>query len=183
MMNGSVFRDMLRDAKLPERSVSICLRGDLAADHENAERDLATARRDTTDSLEGSGVGAYIDRIEKLQADMAEHTYPFRLRALPRAAFRELIAGHPPRRDEAGEPVREDVAIGVDNSTFFNALIRTCTIDPELSEDEWQNLLANLLTDRQFSDLADAAWYVNRGEVDVPFSLAASLARRATAGE
>lgn len=177
------FKALLAGAKLPERSVPICLRGDLAADHEALERQLGQAQKKVVDSLDGNGVGDLVDRIEALQAEMAEHTYPFRLRALPRADFRALFAAHPPRRDDENNIVEADRNLGVNRDTFFDALIRACTIDPALEDAEWDELLGGRLTDRQFGDLEDAAWYLNRGEVDVPFSQAASLARRNTSSE
>lgn len=179
------FKTLLKGARLPERSVPVCLRGDLVADHEAAERDLEQAKRNPGNSLAGTGEGALVDRIEALQADMQEHTYPFRLRALPRHEFRTLVLAHPPRRegDGDGELIREDAILGVNRETFFDQLIRSCVIDPQLDGQEWDDLLGNKLTDRQHGDLSDAAWFLNRGEVDVPFSLAASRSRRSTEAE
>jgi hypothetical protein len=179
----SLFQEMLKTAKLPERSIPICLRGDLAADHEAAERSLESARRCPVDSLDGSGTGTLIEHIENLQAQMAEHTYTFRMRALVRSAFRALIAAHPPRRGDDNEPLADDVNLGLNRETFFDALIRACTIDPELTEPEWRDLLDQQLTDRQYDDLSTAAWLLNRGEVDVPFSALASREKRNSATE
>lgn len=175
------FRTLLKQAKLPERSVPVCLRGDLAADHEAAERALEAAQRAATNDMEGDGVGALVDRIETLQAEMREHTYDFRLRALPRHEYRELVAAHPPRRNDDGEVNQGDVALGFNQDTLIPDLIRRATIDPDLDDGEWEQLLGEKLTDRQYGDLADAAYFLNRGEVDVPFSRAASRAKRDSA--
>lgn len=183
-MTAGDFATLLKGARLPERSVPVCLRGDLAADHEAAERDLEQAQQATGNSLEGAGVGALVERIEALQAEMREHTYDFRVRAIPRPDFRALLAAHPPRRDETtGELDADDVNLGFDQTTFQDALIRACTVDPVLDDAGWQELLGEKLTDRQYLDLSNAAWFVNRGEVDVPFSRAASRAKRDTADE
>jgi hypothetical protein len=176
------FKAMLAEAKLPERTVAICLRGDLVADHEAAERELEVAQKRPADSLEGNGVGAIVDRIEALEAEMREHTYPFRLRALPKPQFRALLAAYPARRGEDGEVVDSDRFTMSNLDEMLPALVRACTVDPELDTDEWADL-EEKLTDRQQGDLADAAWGVNRGEVDVPFSRAASLAKRTSGGE
>lgn len=176
----SDFKALLAEARLPERTVEVCLRGDLAADHEAAERELEQAQRAPSDSLAGSGAGAIVDRIEALEAQMREHTYPFRLRALSRPAWRKLLAEHPPRRDDAGKIVDEDAGVELNVETFYAALIRACLVDPVLDGDDWARL-TEALTDRQYGDLASAAWLLNRGEVDVPFSLAASRMRRASA--
>lgn len=173
------FAKLLADAKLPERTVMICLRGDLAADHEAAERELELAEKQGSDSLAGTGAGAIVDRIEALEQEMREHTYEFRLRALPKPAWRKLCGEHPPRRGDDNEIVPTDL-IGVNAETFYDAIIRACLIDPELTDDEWGQLV-EALTDRQYDEIADAAWGLNRREVDVPFSRAASRMKRDSA--
>lgn len=175
------FKAMLAGAKLPEATVMICLRGDLAADHEAAERELERAEKQSADSLAGSGVGDLVDRIEALEAEMREHSYEFRFRALPRREWQVLVAEHPPRKGEDGAPVLTD-RIGVNAETFYDAIIRACLVDPELTDEEFEQLTASL-TDRQYDELSDAAWGLNRREVDIPFSLAASRMKRTSAGE
>jgi hypothetical protein len=175
------FKALLAGAKLPERTVQICLRGDLVADHEAAERELEVAGRTVGDSLAGSGTGAIVERIEALEAQMREHTYPFRLRAVSKPAFRALVAAYPPRRDAEGNIVPEDRVILCNQDELLPALVRVSVIDPELTAAEWEELLGKI-TDRQFGDLADAAWFLNRGEIDVPFSVIASRAKRDSAG-
>lgn len=175
------FKTMLAEAKLPETTVMICLRGDLAADHEAAERELAEAEQRTGESLAGSGAGEIVDRISALEDQMREHSYEFRLRALPRPAWRALVAEHPPRRDVDNAIVQTDL-IGVNAETFYDAIIRACLVDPELDDADWA-ALEGALTDRQYDELAEAAWGLNRREVDIPFSLAASRTRQVSAGE
>jgi hypothetical protein len=198
------FKAMLAEAKLPEKSVPICLRGDLVADHEAAERDLEVAQKKPADSLAGNGVGEIVERIEALEAEMREHTYDFRLRALPKPKFRAIVAAHPPRRDEDGSVVEQDRYIMANYDELLPALVRACTVDPELAPEDWRFLEVGddeetrarltaegredeireaALNDRQWGDLYDAAWFVNRGEVDVPFSRAASLVKRNSSGE
>jgi hypothetical protein len=172
------FKAMLADAKLPERTVQICLRGDLVAEHEAAERELGSAQRAAADSLAGNGAAEIAERIEALEAEMREHTYEFRLRALPRHEFRALMSEHPPREGE-----RLDTAYVVNADTFFPALIRASVLDPELDAAEWAELLENQLTDFQFNSLFLTAWGLNTREVDIPFSLAASRMRRGTGDE
>lgn len=176
------FKAMLAEAKLPENSVPICLRGDLVADHEAAERDLEVAQKKPADSLAGNGVGEIVERIEALEAEMREHTYDFRFRAIPKPDFRAMVAAHPPRRDEDGSVVEQDRYMMANYETMLTALVRACLIDPPPEEVDWDELDAKL-TDRQQGNLADAAWFVNRGEVDVPFSRAASLVKRNSSGE
>lgn len=177
----STFKEKLAAARLPERIVPICLRGDLVADHEAAERELEQAQKTANDSLAGNGVGPIVDRIEALEAEMREHTHDFRLRALPKPAWRVLVGEHPPRRNEDGSMVDADRS-GINSATFYDALIRACLIDPVLDDEDWADLV-EALTDRQYDDLADSAWALNRHEVSIPFSRAASRMRRASGDE
>lgn len=184
-------KEMLKAAKLPETTVPLCLRGDLQADFEQAERDLAEAQRRPADSLAGTGTRAIAERIEDLREQMQEHTVDFRFRALSRHAWKALRDEHPPRRKEDGS-IDERDALGTNIDTFFDELIRVSLTEPELDEDDWRTLFGDdeeerarreaegepvedgTLTDRQWNQLADAAWTLNRGDVKVPFSRAAS---------
>lgn len=193
----SSYKDHRKDAQRAERTVPICLRGDLVADWEAAEFELRRAQdqRLGADSKEDAGLGALADRVQALEAEMREHMENWRLRALPRFKFRALVAAHPPRKGEDGEVLDED-QLGLNRDTFFPALIRACLVHPHLDDDDWVWLLGSedengededgeegILSDRQVSDLQDAAWFLNRGEVAVPFSRAASFVRRSTEAE
>jgi hypothetical protein len=176
------FKAMLAEAKLPERTVEICLRGDLVADHEQAERDLEQAQKTATDSLAGSGVGEIVQRIEALEAEMRDSTVTFTLRALSKPRYRELVQAHPPRRGDDGEIVDDDKGMGLNVETFYEDLLRRSVADPELDDEDWTALL-DTITDRQFELLGMAAFLLNRSDVDIPFSLAASRAKRTTSAE
>lgn len=166
-------KDMLKAAKLPEKQVPICLRGDLQAEFEDAERRLTDAENNTGDSLAGNGARAVAEQIEALRQQMQEHTVPFRLRALPRPAWKDLLAAHPPRKGDDGAVDERDKYVGVNLDTFFEALVRSAVVEPQMDDEDWAMLFGEALTDRQFDLLSDAAWGLNRREVDVPFSRAA----------
>lgn len=175
-------KTLLTEARLPERTVPICLRGDLVAELEEIERQLEDVNRRPADSLAGTGSGELIDRIEALQDEMRASTVTFRLRALPKPQWRALLAEHPPRRDAQDNPLQDDAAAGVNLDTFFDAIIRACLVDPPVDDEMWALMAGEngRLTDRQLGRLSDAAWEVNRGDVNVPFSRAASLRNRNT---
>jgi hypothetical protein len=201
------FTELLKGARLPEADHPICLRADLTAEFEAAERELERLRKQApvADSLAGSPTRSLALKIEELQRQMQEATYHFRLRALPKSKWRALVADHPPRKDDKGEPIAEDAQVGINKEAFLDALIRVSVIDPVMTAREWRVFLEGhseeekkelreagreedirgdgVLTDRQYSDLCDEAWFLNRGEVSVPFSRAASLLRRDTASE
>ena len=194
------FTDLLKGAKLPEASHPVCLRADLTAEFEAAERELDRLRKQPgiTDSLAGSPAGVLMRRIEEIQQEMTAATYTFRLRALPKSKWRALVAAYPPREDN-----KDDAQSGVNKDGFLDALIKVSVIDPVMTEEQWRELIGDnederrqlkaasmedkivdgALTDRQFSDLCDEAWFLNRGEVSVPFSRAASLLKRDTDSE
>jgi hypothetical protein len=176
------FKAMLAGARLPEKTVPICLRGDLVAEFERLDRQLQEARRKPADSLAGTGEGEILDRMETVRQQMQDNTCDVVLRAKPKAEWRALCADHSPRKTDDGTIDERDVMLGVNAETFFDAIIRACMIDPELDDQTWAEFEA-ALTDRQFQDLAEAAWAVNRSDVDIPFLPAASRNSRDSGGE
>jgi hypothetical protein len=175
------FKAMLAGAKLPERTVEICLRGDLVGDHQAAERELEKAEKQTGNSLAGNGAAEIAERIRALEAEMQESVYTFRLRGLPGPEFRAFKADHPIRIED-GEANKQDAVFGFNTETGFTPLTRMCLIDPELDDETWSQLL-DTLTENQFEDLAACAWFLNRGDVDIPFSSAASRLMLGSAAE
>jgi hypothetical protein len=181
------FADILGTAKLPEKTIPLCMRGDLAGEFDELERQLEEADKDRGDSLDaGAEVAELVEQIEALQTEMKEHTYTFRVRALSRRAYRALVAEHPPREvvDENGNKKLDanDEGLGFNVETFFEALLRVALVDPDLDDASWDQLL-DTLTDRQFEELAGGAWLLNRAEVDIPFSPAASRLSRNSSPE
>jgi hypothetical protein len=171
------FKTMLAGAKLPEKTVPLCLRGDLVAEFEKLERRLAEVKERPVDSLAGNGEAELIEQMEALRAEMHEHTFDVVMRAKPKHEWRALCNAHQPRKNDDGTPDDRDALLGVNADTFFDAIVRACMVDPDLDDAGWAELDA-VLTDKQFQSLADAAWAVNRSDVDIPFSPAASRNRR-----
>ncbi|HEX5996945.1 MAG TPA: hypothetical protein VFY84_17520 [Jiangellales bacterium] len=165
---------LLRDARLPERTVELCLRGDLVAEYEAVEAEHARAVDNRGNSLSAGVETAQLrERLDGLREQMAASNVTFRLRALSRPEFRRLVAQHPPRRD--GDEVNErDNNVGINTETFFDALVRASVVEPQLDDEDWDLLLGERLTDRQFDLLAGAAWALNKRDVDIPFSFAGS---------
>ena len=167
------FTELLKAAKLPERTVDLCLNGDLQAEIEDLLRELRDAEqaRAKNDSLDGGADVARIkERIEDLRQQMLDHTYTFRLRALPRRQFNDLVNAHPPRQQDDGEVDPVDAEVGFNNDTFAHAMVRACVTDPVLDDEQWADLYDNKLTDYQAHQLQGAAWLLNRRRVDVPLS-------------
>jgi len=156
----------LAEAQRPEKVVPLCLRGDLRGEFEAAEAELTTLQRTvrTAPSLADGGREREIaERIEHLRQEMLAQSVDFRMRALGRRAWNTLVEAHQKPDDS-----------GIDTTTFLPAIVRACLVDPVLTDEQWTTLLdGDLLTSAQFEMLSDAAWSVNRGSVDVPFSPAA----------
>lgn len=164
--------DLLNSAALPEKTVEVCLRGDLTAEVEDLERQMRDVRTNAQTMAERGTVSALAQRIEELRREMQSSAVVFRLRGLNRAGWTALLRAHPPRKDD-----KVDAAMGYNVETFFSALIRACLLEPEVTDEQWERLEA-LLSSKQYDDLADAALTVSRRKVDVPFSFAASATLR-----
>ncbi|GAB2951869.1 hypothetical protein GCM10027280_45320 [Micromonospora polyrhachis] len=183
-------KDKIKRARLAERDVPLCLDGALVAEIEAADRELQRlSQQPSADSLDGGGeLREVAERIEALRSAMADSTVEFRLRAIPGNRWQAFLDQHPPRRDGDGNVVARDRALGVNIDEFFPALVRRCLVSPVLDDEDWTALFGSdevdgALSDRQCDQLFDVAWAINRKEVDVPFSLAASRILRTSESE
>lgn len=167
--------NLLNSARLPESTVTVCLRGDLQAEWERLNAKLAELRaapgRKLTDNSEASAIAA---RIREIEGEMKEATLELTLRALPRRDWIRLLRDHPPRKGDEG-----DKALGLNAETFFDALVPRSIISPELNEDQVSRLM-DALSSAQYDKLLETAWSLNRRDVSVPFSPLASLTAGST---
>lgn len=167
------FMALLDDAHLAERVIPVCTRADLAAEHEALDAKLTTLLERPNPKLGDDGRADLRRRLLELEDQMTAATYPFRLRAMPQRRFKAFRDGHPPRKDEKGDIDPRDKVLFVNTETIWEPLVRACLVDPQLDDPAWERLIESL-TNRQFEEQAWTAWKLNRGEIDVPFSLAAS---------
>lgn len=168
----SDIKALLKQAKRRQTTEQVCLRGDLAGQYEQLQRELA--KLPPNNKLGGDPERLRITaEMDGLREEMQAGTVPFVLQALPEPDFQKLVEGHPPRRD--GDGVNElDAQNGYNRATFLPALIRASVIEPLLDEEDWELLFAEGLGYGQVGQLAAAADRVNGGRVDVPFSPAGS---------
>lgn len=169
-VNDEDIEQWLDDARLAERRVPVCLRGDLWAEAERLDRALRDIEKDETDDrfVGNPEAKRLADQIETVRQQMKAATKDFVLRAIPTMEFTQLTANHPPRGGSD-----EDAASGFNRDTFFRELTRRCVVSPKFDDDKWNKLILRL-SDRQWDELTTGAWLVNKGEVSIPFSLAAS---------
>lgn len=169
---------ILKQAKRPSTTVEVCLRGDLAAEYEQHERDLAKLPK-AGGKLSGDPERARITaELDRLRSEMAEGTVTFTVRALPPADFQQLVDAHPPRR-RGEEADQGDADSGFDRSALYRPLIQACVVEPTLDAEDWELLFTEALTQGQFLNLGLAALRVNAGGVDIPFSPSGSGANPA----
>ena len=187
------YRDKLKKARLPEGTVSICLRADLVADHELLTQQLEEAKHAKGNSLAGSGVAQKREQLQQLEQEMRDSTQVFRLRGLasrrvgsnagdPRPTWQELKEQHPPREKDGDMLLADRIAGGVNVDAFAEPLVRWCLIDPVMNESDWAETLA-VLSEGQFDALVTKAWILNQRDVSIPFSSAASQQNRNSGGE
>ncbi|MEU7597277.1 hypothetical protein AB0B79_30235 [Streptomyces sp. NPDC039022] len=157
--------EILKRARPRETTVTLYLAGDEAAEVERLEKELA-AVSDTwqPDSLSSKPPGEKLakqiaaarERLKKSAAD-------FRLRALGRLAWSDLVAAHPSKnRDQAWDP-----------ETFPQALLAKCCIEPTMKPEQVADLF-EVLNEGQRIELCQAAYDVNAEATSVPFSVSAS---------
>lgn len=174
-VNGVDVDAIVDGARRVRRSMQLCLRGDLVAEWEDLERQRDEAEKDAEktdlgDSLASTKPTAAIDaRMDALRVEMLAGTITVVLESMPRKEYNRLVKRHPPRRDEDGAIHPDDRALDINMETFWEPLIRTCWVSPVLTKARMARILDEIVSDQQYSELADLAMKVNRGKVDVPF--------------
>lgn len=164
----------LDDAALPERTVEVCLRGDLLARLEDLERQAEAA---DTPGMMNSPAAAIVREIEALQEQMRASTKALKLRALPRTEYTKLESAHPVRKDNDA-----DKRCGWNSETFPEALIRRCLVEPTFTDAQWARFV-DRLTQAQYDRIGVVALELNKRDVSVPFSFAASRIRQNSGDE
>lgn len=157
-------KEVLAKAKAREHTVAICLAGDVAAEVERLEAELADASQWQPESIADQHPGlAIAERIAEARERMKAAEVEFTFRALGAKAWSDLVAAHPGKTD--GEPWDVD--------TLAPALVAASAVDPEMTPDDVAELFETL-NFAQRQQLIDAAWHVNGEATSVPFSLHAS---------
>lgn len=165
-------KELLKSARLPERSVSICVRGDIVADIEELNRQLGEAvseGRANGRLSSKSPAKRVAEKIEALQDEMRDATITLRLRARKRHEWREWELANPPR-----DNVPEDEKVGFDFDAWVEHGIKWCAIDHDLDDEDWENLLENAAP-QDLLNAALVAYSLHGQGVSVPKSQLASL--------
>lgn len=175
---ASAIADILGRIKRPEKTVSLCLAGDLQAELETLERALAAAREKPGEGTLAGGATLeatkIAQQIQDLQTRMREHVTVFRFRGLSSKGYSDLVAQHPPT--DKGKEENSDV----NWETFTPALVAACSVSPSMTAED-TGKLADALTQAQWDALVVAAYSTCKRDVDIPFSYAASAVLQASA--
>lgn len=162
------FDDILAQARLPETSVSLCLRGDLDAEWRELDRKLQTASRDAVSLGERSEASVIAERIRQLEAEMADAQVVFKLRADSAKGWSDFVATKPLRQKDEDQKAYDERWFG-----WMCQLIARASVDPALTPQQVAQL-CDVLSAGQWDELGNGAWNLNARSVAVPFSLAAS---------
>lgn len=165
----STLDEIISGAVLPERTVRLCLRGDLTGALEQAQAELAAAKSVIPTSLSGgTGVPAARAKVDQLQAQVDDAAVEFKLRGVTSRTWADLVAENPPREDNTG-----DATFGYNTDALFAALVSRCLVEPTVTPEQVDSLI-DALSAGQWDLLVEAAIAVSRRKVDVPFSPPAS---------
>lgn len=164
------FDQILASAKMPEKEIALCLRGDLQAEWEKLDAELNAEKPEQTPTLAGAQPNVELaGQIQVLEAEMAKAMMTLKLRAMTRNEWFALTANHPPRDDVITDRIQ-----GFNGATIWDDLITDTLVDPKLDKERVSALL-DKLTPGQVDRVANEAWALNRRDtVSVPFSLTAS---------
>lgn len=151
----------------------VLLRQDLVAKHAELSDELEAAiQRDATVN-ERDRAPDIAKQIEALDAEIAAAKVEFRFRSIGRRAWADLLAKHPPTKQQAKEQ-------RVDHNplTFpLAAIAASCVLPEGIDLDAVKRLEASL-TDAQFTALWRACIDANMGGTEDPKSLTAGLIRQ-----
>ena len=159
--------DVLGKIKVPVRSVAICLRGDLQAEHDDLTARLDFLNREAlgNNSLSGGGERREVaQRIHDLEAEMRDAEITFKFRGLGKNTLKRITDRFPAPE---GSNMAWDVEAGA------GALLAASAVEPTMTEAQADELLEQ--ESRGHADqMVGAAWLASTGSTTVPFSVRAS---------
>jgi hypothetical protein len=131
--------ELIATAAPRTKTVQVCGRGDLAAEHERLATRLQGLMLDPNKGLAGNPeVHEVAQQIADLEDAMAASTIDVTVKALSRNAWADLLAAHPPSREQsrAGEDVNP--------KTFPVAAVAACSHEPQISATQAEALAGKL---------------------------------------
>lgn len=168
--------DLLAEITAREKTVRILLRQDLLAEHDRLEAELVqVCTVDAQENRDPQGP-AIAQRIVELEAEIDAAKRSFRFRAVGKKAWADLLALHPPTKDQLSEAPRLDH----NPETFPPAAIAASCVDPVITPEQVDQLEQGLNL-AQFDLLWTACLDANVRGDDSPKSLVAGPIARVSA--
>lgn len=166
--------DILAKAKPREKTVMVCIRGDLAGEAERLQDELSRVSEDwePADLSEAHPGRAIAEQLKAVHAQVREAEEPFKLRYIGDRAYSDLMAAHPSMDDNEA----------FDSEAFPRALVAASCVEPVMSEEQVTQLF-EVINEGEIKKLFDAAWDVHNSSDVIPFSLAASALLASLIGE
>ncbi|WP_026931228.1 hypothetical protein [Glycomyces tenuis] len=177
--------EKLAAARRAQDAFTIYMPGPLKAEWNRVSEEFDRENRKVATGMlnEGALKQKLAAQMAKLEDQMREDAIEVTLEALRRqrtpstpkdaTTWNELVKAHPPRKGKDSKPLPED-SPGVNMETFPEALIKASVVDPEFTDEEWEQLLGEVMNDAQYDQLFAMCWRLNKSGIDVPFSSAAS---------
>lgn len=170
----ATIEEILARAKPRTEVVSICLAGDLRAEHNRLTAELDRLAEQSVGNKMASGNGeahAVAAQIQQLEADMGKAEQEFRFQGISEDALEALRERFPPR-----EGKRETWNV----SAAGPALVAACSAEPPMTEAQAE-LLRKSLAQGDWDTLVEAAWTATASrDQSVPFSARASALTRSS---
>jgi hypothetical protein len=168
---GLDIEKVLASVRPKTTTVRVCLRGDLLAQYEELERDLAEAIWLDMSENRHAEAPVIAAKVTALQEQIKTAEVEFTFTAIGQQAWTDLIVQHPAREQDT------DVGLDFDASTFpMAAVAATCT-NPVMTLAQAHTLYERL-NGGQWGELWQGCLRANVAGADVPFSLAASAILR-----
>lgn len=164
--------DVIAHVRPRTKTVRVCLRGDLAEQHERLEDELAEARRRDEQTNEPNQAPAIARQIAALEADIKEQSVDFTFQAIGKTAWSDLLAKHPPTK------AQKELRLDHNPETFSTAAIAASLVDPGDVTLEQVEQLAEHLSLGQWRRIWEACIAANVDGDDPGESSAASLLLR-----
>lgn len=186
--NGWTIQEILARAKPQEDIVTLYLAGDLVAEYERLADEMETASREAESLGDPSPYAVKAELRAAVVEKMAESRVDFRLKALSREAWSNMFAVKPevparPGEDATAEVVEayEATKAAVDKATraWLCGLVAATVYQPAMTPAQAEEL-SRVLSNRQWLQLENAAWFLNTDEEKIPFIVAGSASRQPT---
>lgn len=176
---NATFEDIIAATKPRKHVARICVRGDLVAEKEKLEAELQEAQTNDYLSNSKSKAPTIARKLDKLAKEADKHTYEFTFEAIGMKRWQDMIADHPPTKEQKKKAKDDEQYLEFNPETFPIAAISASCKDPEMDEDQVRELFETW-NYSQWNKLLEACLQANLGDDAVGKSPVASAILRAS---